>query len=307
MHATPASPRTPFPQRNLGRTGLRVSALGLGCMGMSEFYGATDDAESIATLHRALDLGMTFLDTADVYGNGRNEELIGRALQGPPQRVHPGHQVRQRARQGRPLARRERPPRLHLPVLRSQPAPPGRRAHRPLLPASRRSRRAHRRNRRRHGRAGEAGQGPLHRPLRSRRAHAAPRRRRASHRRAANRIFVCGAASRKPKSSPPAASWASALSPTARWAAAFSPDASAASTISKPAISAATIRASRAKISTATWPSSTASRRLPPRKTARPRNWPWPGCWRAVKTSSPSPARAAANIWTKISAPSASR
>jgi len=80
MHATPASPRTSFPQRNLGRTGLKVSALGLGCMGMSEFYGSTDDAESIATLHRALDSGMNFLDTADVYGNGCNEELIGRAL-----------------------------------------------------------------------------------------------------------------------------------------------------------------------------------------------------------------------------------
>lgn len=86
MHATPASPRTPFPQRTLGRAGLpagaglRVSALGLGCMGMSEFYGSTDDAESTATLRRALDMGMTFLDTADVYGNGRNEELIGRAL-----------------------------------------------------------------------------------------------------------------------------------------------------------------------------------------------------------------------------------
>jgi aryl-alcohol dehydrogenase-like predicted oxidoreductase len=79
MHASPASPN-PFPQRNLGRTGLRVSALGLGCMGMSEFYGSTDEAESIATLHRALDLGVNFLDTADVYGNGRNEELIGRAL-----------------------------------------------------------------------------------------------------------------------------------------------------------------------------------------------------------------------------------
>ena len=80
MHASPAMPRTPLPQRDLGRTGLRVSALGLGCMGMSEFYGATDDAESTATLHRALDLGINFLDTADVYGNGRNEELIGRAL-----------------------------------------------------------------------------------------------------------------------------------------------------------------------------------------------------------------------------------
>jgi aryl-alcohol dehydrogenase-like predicted oxidoreductase len=80
MNASPASPGTPFPQRTLGRTDLRVSALGLGCMGMSEFYGTTDDAESTATLRRALDMGMNFLDTADVYGNGRNEELIGRAL-----------------------------------------------------------------------------------------------------------------------------------------------------------------------------------------------------------------------------------
>ena len=69
-----------FPTRPLGRSGLTVSAMGLGCMGMSEFYGATDEAESIATLHRALDLGVTFLDTADMYGTGRNEELVGRAL-----------------------------------------------------------------------------------------------------------------------------------------------------------------------------------------------------------------------------------
>jgi aryl-alcohol dehydrogenase-like predicted oxidoreductase len=66
--------------RNLGTQGLQVSALGLGAMGMSEFYGATDDAESIATIHRALDLGVTFIDTADMYGVGRNEELVGRAL-----------------------------------------------------------------------------------------------------------------------------------------------------------------------------------------------------------------------------------
>ncbi|HUP30307.1 MAG TPA: aldo/keto reductase [Usitatibacter sp.] len=66
--------------RKLGS--LEVSAIGLGCMGMSEFYGTRDDAESIATLHRAIDRGCTFLDTADMYGSGANEELLGRALAG---------------------------------------------------------------------------------------------------------------------------------------------------------------------------------------------------------------------------------
>jgi len=68
--------------RTLGRDGPVVSALGLGCMGMSEFYGAHDDAESLATLHHALDRGVSFLDTADAYGPYTNEELIGRALRG---------------------------------------------------------------------------------------------------------------------------------------------------------------------------------------------------------------------------------
>ena len=68
-------------KRTLGRSAaLQVSAIGLGCMGMSEFYGKGDEAESVAVIHRALDLGITFFDTADIYGIGHNEELVGRAL-----------------------------------------------------------------------------------------------------------------------------------------------------------------------------------------------------------------------------------
>jgi len=73
--------------RRLGREGPEVSELGLGCMGMSDFYAGRDEAESIATIHRALDLGVTFLDTADMYGPHTNEELVGRAIRGRREQV----------------------------------------------------------------------------------------------------------------------------------------------------------------------------------------------------------------------------
>ena len=87
MNATEAKQFNAMPQRRLGRSELIVSALGLGCMGMSEFYGSTDESESVATIHRAIDLGINFMDTADMYGVGRNEDLVGRAIRGRRQEV----------------------------------------------------------------------------------------------------------------------------------------------------------------------------------------------------------------------------
>jgi aryl-alcohol dehydrogenase-like predicted oxidoreductase len=76
------SPKASLPQRPLGRSGMTVSAIGLGCMSLSGLYGATDDAAGIAVIHEALDRGINFLDSSDAYGAGHNEELVGKALKG---------------------------------------------------------------------------------------------------------------------------------------------------------------------------------------------------------------------------------
>jgi aryl-alcohol dehydrogenase-like predicted oxidoreductase len=98
-----------LPLRKLGRQGLEVSAIGLGCMGMSQSYGPADEAESIATLHRSIELGCTFLDTAEVYGPFTNEDLLGRALAGKRDKIVIATKFGFRLQDGKMLGTTSRP------------------------------------------------------------------------------------------------------------------------------------------------------------------------------------------------------
>lgn len=167
--------------RKLGND-LTVSAVGLGCMGMSFAYGASNDAESIKTLHRAIDLGVTFFDTAEVYGPFTNEVLLGRALKPFRDRVVIATKFGFKIDASKPgiaaIAGCRQPPRARAGGGRGLAETPRHRNHRPLLPAPGRSQRADRRDGRRHGRAGEGRESPRARAFGSlssatiRRAHA---------------------------------------------------------------------------------------------------------------------------------------
>ena len=149
----------------LGRQGLEVSAQGLGCMGMSEFYGATDEAESIATIHRALDLGVTFLDTADVYGTGANERLVGEAIAGRRDEAHVATKFGNERRPDGSCGRDQRTTRVRARGVRRVPPAARRRRDRPLLPAPGRQHRPDRGDGRRDGLARRGRQGQVPRAL----------------------------------------------------------------------------------------------------------------------------------------------
>ena len=289
--------------RRLGRNGPEVSALGLGCMGMSEFYGPADEAESVRTIHRALDLGVNFLDTADAYGTGRNEELVGRAIRDRRDQVDSRHQVRQRARAQRRVSGGQWPAGVREAGLRSQSSPSGAVAHRPVLPAPRRCQHAHRGYGGRHGRSGARRQGAIPGDVGSRAGDHPSRQPGSSDRRIANGVFALGARPGRRNPGDVPGTRASVSSPTARSGAASSRDGSRRRTTFLRTIGGAAIPASRVKTSSATcdWPRPFGRSRA--RWAALPRSWPWPGCWRRARILSPSPEPNRRAIWKTISGP----
>jgi hypothetical protein len=183
--------RSHTPMKHISIGGLDVSRIGLGAMSMSGYYniGAGSDAESIRAIHRALDLGVTHLDTAEIYGPYTNEELVGRAIKGRRDQVvlatkfglvsHSG---------GDPGVLDSSPANIRAAVEGSLKRL-GTAPLRPVLPAPGRPEDPHRGDRRRSGQAGRRGQGPPHRPVRGRPRHDPPRPRRSPGRRAADGVL----------------------------------------------------------------------------------------------------------------------
>ena len=244
-------------QRRLGQKGPQVSALGLGCMGMSISYGEPDDEESIATIHRALDLGIDLLVTSDAYGNGVNEELIGKAIKGRRSRVHARTKFGNLALAGRATRRCAGAVRRRIPKYVPQACEKslkrlGVESHRPLRTAPRRRGRSDRGHGRRDVAARRAGQGALSRAVRSRCRRRLRARTRCTRSPRSRPNIRCGAATSKPTCCRRAASSASGSWRTRRSAADFSPRRSRRSTRCSPRTGGAIIRASSVAISSAT-------------------------------------------------------
>ena len=242
--------------RTLGRNGPEVSAIGLGCMGMAAFYGpGVQRGPGEEVIHRALDLGVTLFDTAEMYGPHTNEVQVGKALAGRRDKAFIATKFGIGYNAERTALKVDGSPGQCAPGDRGQPEAAECRPRRSLLPAPRRSRHADRGDGGRDGRAGRrrarCGSSACRRP----RPRRCARPMRPIRSRPCRPNTRCGAASPRTKSWRPAMNWASASCPTARWAGASCRERSSRSTIWRRTTSAAPIRASWARISrrTSTW------------------------------------------------------
>ncbi len=202
---------------NLGT--LEVARIGLGTMGMSTAYtgAGSDDAESIRTIHRALELGVTLIDTAEIYGPFTNEELVGQAIGGRRDQVVLATKFGMVSHAGEWSWHPRQLTGEHPHRSRRLPPEARRRPHRPLLPAPGRPEGAHRGHRGSARRAGRRGQDPPHRALRGRPGHHPPGPRRPPDHRAADRVLAVDPGPRGPGRCPSCGSWASVWWPTRRW------------------------------------------------------------------------------------------